>query len=312
VLDTSVGGDGIVTLANWDLPGLQGYSRLRPHADGNTIVTGSALSGGPDGCRVHVISLEPNGSWGPTYCAPPDAFPAEVYGIDSAVAPNGHVVSIAGTDDFHIVDFMPDGTVASVVTVPFNLGGANMDLPKAVATTTDGRIVTVGIAETSPTGPIYTSAAMAMLHWNTQGDLVLDPGFAGDGKLSFDLGGRSHNELWDVVAQGDGRIIVAGRARYFGSPYNWGMAVARLLSDGSFDGDFQPSAPGWRIVDFDVAPPAHDRAYRVALQNGRVVLAGTVDIANDIRSAGVARLLNSYVFADGFEAPQAPGWLWVD
>jgi hypothetical protein len=90
------------------------------------------------------------------------------------------------------------------------------------------------------------------------------------------------------------------------------MAVARLLPDGSFDGDFVPSEPGWRIVDFDVAPPAHDRAYRVVLQNGRVVLGGSVDIVNGIQSAGVARLLNSYVFADGFEAPQAPGWLWVE
>jgi hypothetical protein len=61
-----------------------------------------------------------------------------------------------------------------------------------------------------------------------------------------------------------------------------------------------------------VAPPAHDRAYRVDLQNGRVVLAGTVDITDGIDSVGVARLLNSYVFADGFEAPQAPGWLWVE
>ena len=57
------------------------------------------------------------------------------------------------------------------------------------------------------------------------------------------------------------------------------MAVARLLPDGSFDGDFVPSEPGWRIVDFNLAPPpAHDRAYRVALQNGRIVLAGDVAV----------------------------------
>jgi hypothetical protein len=61
-----------------------------------------------------------------------------------------------------------------------------------------------------------------------------------------------------------------------------------------------------------VPPPAHDRAYRVALQNGRIVLAGIVALTTDVDSVGVARLLNSYVFADGFEVPQAPGWLWVD
>lgn len=310
VLDTAFGGDGIVTLASWDMAGLQSYSRLRPLADGNTIVTGSALSGGPDGCRVHVISLEPNGSWGPTYCAPPDAFPVEAYGIDSAVAPNGHVVSIAGTDDFHIVDFMPDGTVASVVTVPFNLGGANMDPPKSVAATPDGQVVVVGSAQLSGRF-VMTAHAMAVLHWNAQGDLVLDPSFSDDGKLTFDFDGWTWNELESVEVQGDGKIVVAGSSMPVGGDY--AMAVARLLPDGSFDGDFVPSQPGWRIVDFDlVPPPAHDRAYRVGLQNGRIVLAGIVALNTEVDSVGVARLLNSYVFADGFEAPQAPGWLWVD
>ncbi len=85
------------------------------------------------------------------------------------------------------------------------------------------------------------------------------------------------------------------------------------LPDGSFDGDFVPSKPGWRIVDFNLAPPpAHDRAYRVALQNGRVVLAGDVAVTANASSVGVARLLSSYIFADGFEAPLAPGWLWVE
>ena len=309
-LDTAFSGDGIVTLSGWDMPGLQGYSRLRPLADGTTLVTGSALSGGPDGCRVHVISLEPNGSWGPTYCAPPDAFPVEAYGIDSAVAPNGHIVSIAGTDDFHIVDFMPDGTVASVVTVPFNLGGANMDPPKGVAATPEGKVVVVGSAQLSGRF-VMTAHAIVVLQWSGADVLELDPGFSDDGKLTFDFDGWTWNGLEDVAAQGDGTIVVAGASMPVGGDY--AMAVARLLPDGSFDGDFVPSQPGWRIVDFDlVPPPAHDRAYRVALQNGRIVLAGIVALTTDVDSVGVARLLNSYVYSDGFENPQAPGWLWVD
>jgi uncharacterized delta-60 repeat protein len=310
VLDTGFSGDGIVVLHSWDMPGLHGYDRLRPLADGTTLVTGSSLGGGPDGCRVHVISLEPDGSWGPTYCAPPDAFPVEAYGIDSAKAPNDHVVSIAGTDDFHIVDFMPDGTVASVVTVLFNLGGANMDPPKAVAATPEGKVVVVGSAQLSGRF-VMTAHAIAVLHWNAAGVLELDPSFSDDGKLTFDFDGWTWNGLEDVAAQGDGTIVVAGASMPVGGDY--AMAVARLLPDGSFDGDFVPSQPGWRIVDFDlVPPPAHDRAYRVALQNGRIVLAGIVAVTTNIDSVGVARLLNSYVFADGFEAPQAPGWLWVD
>ncbi|PWB71527.1 MAG: hypothetical protein C3F15_12580 [Holophagae bacterium] len=310
VLDTAFGGDGIVTLSGWDMAGLQSYSRLRALADGNTLVTGSALSGGPDGCRAHVISLEPDGSWGPTYCAPPDAFPVEAYGIDSAVAPNGHVVSIASGPDFWVVDFEPGGSIAGVVAVPFDLGGDNNDDAKAVAVTGDGRIVVVGSAQLSGRF-VMTAHAIAVLHWNAAGVLVLDPDFSGDGKLTFDFNGWTWNGLESVEVQGDGKIVVAGSSMPVGGDY--AMAVARLLPDGSFDGDFVPSQPGWRIVDFDlVPPPAHDRAYRVALQNGRIVLAGIVALTTDVDSVGVARLLNSYVFGDGFEIPQAPGWLWVD
>jgi len=295
------------------MAGLSGSSRLRPLADGPTLVTGSSLGGSPPGCRVHVIVLEPNGGTGSTYCAPPDAFPVAAYGTDSVMTPNGHLVSIAGYDDFFVVDFDAAGTLAGVTTVAFDLpGGDFVDTPNSIAGTEDGRVVVAGTAEGSDSGPYYTYGAVAMLHWDAQGELELDPEFSGDGKLSFTFGGRAFNELEDLVVQGDGRILVAGNARYFASAYNRGMAVARLLFDGDFDSDFFPSEPGWRIVDFDVAPPAHDRAYRVGLQNGRVVLAGTVDITDGIDSVGVARLLNSYVFADGFEAPQAPGWLWVE
>ncbi len=313
VLDTAFSGDGIVALHSWDVPGLQAYSRLRPLADGTTLVTGSSLGGSPPGCRVHVIVLEPNGGTGSTYCAPPDAFPVEAYGTDSVMMPNGHLVSIAGYDDFYVVDFDAAGALAGVTTVAFDLpGGDFVDTPNSITATEDGRVVVAGTAEGSDSGPYYRYAAVAMLHWDGQGELELDPGFSDDGKLNFRFGGRAYSELEDVVVQGDDKIVVAGRAKYFASSYTWGMAVARLLFDGSLDADFFPSEPGWRIVDFDVAPPAHDRAYRVGLQNGRVVLAGTVDITDGIDSVGVARLLNSYVFADGFEAPQAPGWLWVD
>ena len=309
VLDPGFSGDGIASLHGWDMQGLVVYHRLSPLADGTTLVTGGGLTGGPDGCRVHVISLEPNGGWGPTYCAPPDAFPVEAYGIDSAVAPNGHVVSIAGTDDFHIVDFMPDGTVSSVVTVPFNLGGANMDPPKAVAATPEGKVAVVGIAQLSGRF-VMTDHAVAVLRWNGAGGLELDPTFSDDGKLAFNFSGWTWNGLEDVTAQGDGKIVVAGASKQIGADY--AMLVARLLPDGSFDPDFYPAGSGVRTIEFDVGSPYEDYAYRVALQNGRVVVGGSVDIANDIASVGVARLLNSYVFADGFEAPQAPGWLWVE
>jgi hypothetical protein len=206
------------------------------------------------------------------------------------------------------VDFAPDGSVAGVITVPFDLGGNDEDQAKAITTTADGRIVIVGSAAYAAHS---TSAAIAVLHWNAGGIFELDPSFAGAGKLDFLFEDQEVTALEDVTAQGDGKFVVAGLTRedYL---FNKDMAVARLLPDGSFDRDFGVPGLGQLVIDFDEGSPNHDAAYRVGLQNGRVVLGGSVDIAGSIASVGIARLLNSYVFADGFEAPQAPGWLWVD
>ena len=132
VLDPGFSGDGIASLHGWDMQGLVVYHRLSSLADGTTLVTGGGLTGGPDGCRVHVISLNPDGGSGAAFCAPPDAVPTTGYGRGSAVGPNGHVVSIPRYSDFLVVDFEPDGTIAGVVTVPFDLGGANEDSAEAV------------------------------------------------------------------------------------------------------------------------------------------------------------------------------------
>lgn len=307
VLDTGFGGGGIVALSGWDYPGMRSFIRLQPLADGTTLVTGWGITYSGL-CNVHVLRLHPDGGTVSTFCDMD--LPSGVYGQDSALAPNGHVISVAGDGDFRVVDFSPDGTIVGGVTVAFDLGAGNNDHPYAIAATADGRMVVAGVAEVSDSGPIYDSAAVAMLHWNAQGELELDPSFSGDGKRSFAPENLGYSYLSDVVVQGDGNILVAGGAWDAGD--DQAMAVVRLTPEGTFDSDFNPSLNGVQIIDFNQGSPYNDYAYRVDLQNGRVVLAGPVDIANGIDSVGVARLLNSYVFADGFEAPQSPGWLWVD
>jgi uncharacterized delta-60 repeat protein len=308
VLDASYGGgDGIVEMTGWDFAGFMAYKRLRPLADGTALVTGWGMTGSGL-CNVHVFRLDPDGGTVSTFCDMD--LPSGVYGQDSALAPNGHVISVAGGGDFRVVDFTPDGTIVGGVTVAFDLGAGNNDHPFAIAATADGRMVVAGVAEVSDSGPIYDSAAVAMLHWNAQGELELDPSFSGDGKRSFAPENLGYSYLRDVVVQGDGRIVATGAAWDAGD--DQAMAVVRLTPEGTFDSDFNPSLNGVQIIDFNQGSPYNDYAYRVDLQNGRVVLAGTVDIANGIQSVGVARLLNAYIFADGFEAPQAPGWLWVD
>jgi hypothetical protein len=84
-LDTTFGGDGVVTFGSLT-PGLSAYWRLRPLADGTILVTGYNGVYGTYGCRVQVISFNPNGSTGNVLCAPPSLFAGEIFGVDATWA----------------------------------------------------------------------------------------------------------------------------------------------------------------------------------------------------------------------------------
>lgn len=310
-LDTSYGTSGVASLPSLELPGFNGNRRLVPLANGKVLVAGHDTDFGEPGApsRVRVLRLESNGSIGATFRAPADTFAFSATGVDVAAATNGHFVALAeqlgfgASRDFLFIDFAADGTLLGTVTVPFDLGDDDDDPPTAIAATPDGRVVAVGGAAREV--PAISSAAMVMLHWNPDGALELDPAFDGDGKKYFYFASRANSGLRDVVVQGDGRLLVAGFADSV--LVNSAMGVGRLNPDGTFDSEFNPDGTGRRIVDFEAGDPDDDYANRVALPNGRVAIAGPVSFTGGVTSIGVARLLNTYVFASGFEPPEASG-----
>lgn len=310
-LDLDFGIDGIVNLPGGDLAGLYGASRLATMSDGKILIAGWHNETFVPFSRL--VRLEPDGDFDPTFSTDGIALgPESSRGVDLAVAPNGRIVMAvqhsAVEDDFLLHEFAADGTFLGETSVAFDWGGTNNDVASAIAATTDGRIVVVGTAAGNGS-PAFEWAAMALLSWDAQGALTLDPSFSVDGKLGFRFGTRNYNSLSDVVVQGASRVLVAGTSRT--PSVDNAMAVARISLDGSFDGTFYPSGNGRRMVDFDVAAPENDLANRVALQVGRIVLGGQVDIAGDTTSIGLARLTNQWIFAGGFEALEVDDWLFV-
>jgi uncharacterized delta-60 repeat protein len=100
----------------------------------------------------------------------------------------------------------------------------------------------------------------------------LDPTFDGDGKVTTDFAG-SFDEINGAVLQSDGKIVVVGATVNGG---NFDFAIARYNSNGSLDTSFD--LDGKASLDFagDL-----DQALDVAIQsNGRIVVAGSADIAN--------------------------------
>ena len=127
--------------------------------------------------------------------------------------------------------------------------------------------------------------------------------------MALAFSSRIYNSLFDVVVQGTNRFLVAGTAKT--QILDNAMAVARLGLDGSFDGTFYPPGNGRRLVDFDIAAPENDVANRLVLQQGRIVLAGQVDIAGDFTSVGLARLKNQWIFGGGFDQQEVGDWLFT-
>jgi uncharacterized delta-60 repeat protein len=142
---------------------------------------------------------------------------------------------------------------------------------------------------------------------------TLDPSFSGDGKLTFSFAsdaGGAFDQIFGLVPQGDGRVIVVGRATSTtGSGRRVG--IARLNENGSFDATFSslPGRPGRQVFDWATGSGVASVARAVALAgDGRIVLSGGAERAAGDMDFVAARLHNDYVFADGFDWGAFGSW----
>src|SRR5262249_27092122 len=114
----------------------------------------------------------------------------------------------------------------------------------------------------------------AIARLNSDGSL--DTSFSSDGVDAFDWGGYS-DFAHDVTVQGDGKIVVAGRAFL---PPGYHLALARYNPDGSLD----QSCNGIGKIGFRVLPGVYDEIWGVDLQpDGR--LAANAGYNTDMRIA---------------------------
>ena len=128
------------------------------------------------------------------------------------------------------------------------------DLARAVAVQPDGKIIVVGSGN--------ANQDIAVTRFRPDGSL--DPSFDGDGVVGVDFGAYDVGNA--LALQPDGKIVVAGATS---AGLNGDVAVMRLRSDGSLDGDF--NGTGKRIIDYG----GYDDAQGVAVQpDGKIVVAG--------------------------------------
>ena len=127
----------------------------------------------------------------------------------------------------------------------------------AVVLQSNGRIVLAGYSATT------LDHDFSLVGYTANG--TVDSTFGNGGFVTTDFSGASDDIAYAMTMQSDGKLVVAGRTGEY--PEN-DFAVARYGSDGQLD---QAFGVGGKVVsDFS----SIDQAYGVALQNGKIVLAG--------------------------------------
>ena len=271
-LDPSFGGgDGKVSI---DFTPLNDFPyAVRIQADGKIVVAGTAAYFGHNP-RFALARLASDGSLDPTFGGNgrvmTNVTPSSDVLNGMALQPDGKIVVVGSVSagnrngKIGVLRYRSDGTLdpafggdGIVLTDPTPI----FDDGYAVGVEPDGQIVVAGEAGTS--GPNGRFVALAY-----EQDGSLDPTFGGDGKVFTDLTGKTDFPL-GLAIQGDGKIVVAGTARY--GP-NSRFALVRYDRDGSLD----PNLGGDGTMITNVSPYS-DVAYGVAIDpDGNIVAAGQV------------------------------------
>jgi uncharacterized delta-60 repeat protein len=135
-----------------------------------------------------------------------------------------------------------------------------------VAIQADGKIVVAG--EAGGNGPVESAdAKFALARYNPNGSL--DTTFSGDGKVITNVTSGADFIFGIAIQEGDGKIVVAGRAAGSGGR----IAVARYHVGGTLDTTFSGDGKATtNISRFD------DRADAISIQaDGKIVVAGTAN-----------------------------------
>ncbi len=247
-LDASFGTEGVEVVDAGDTDEWAKDVVVQP--DGKVVVSGTG------GAGLNLLRFLPDGT--------PDASFGS--GGRTAVAGNGWGVALrpdgkilgGGGPNFSLSQFFSDGSPdasfgAAAGTAATNWGTSYVAYDFALQP--DGKIVLAG----------NNSRDVVVARLNANGSL--DGSFGSAGRTLTDFAG-SYDKGYAVRVQGDGRIVVAGRARDAAGDYDF--AAARYLPDGSPDPSFGTGGK----VRIDMGD-ADDAAFGLDVRaDGKITLAG--------------------------------------
>ncbi|MBL8778128.1 MAG: hypothetical protein JNK12_19465 [Acidimicrobiales bacterium] len=263
-LDRTFSGDGKATVDFG--PGTEIAYDLAVQPDGRIVVAG--IVGGKGG-QFGLARLRRNGTLDPTFSGDGRTVTDFTRGQDWAyaigIASDGRIFAAGGSlgtlPRIALARYRSDGSLDTAfgdrgrVSATF---GGRLAIATSLVLQSDGRLVVGGV------GSSGTSPAFGVARFLRSG--AADPSFAGDGRTLVDVVDDAEDDVYDVVVQSDGAIVLAGVSAVGGGAF----AAARVRENGVLDTDF--GVNGTFIQDLT---PGADIAFAAALQaDGKLVLAG--------------------------------------
>jgi len=285
--------------------------RLMVQADGKLMLAGNGYFSGSIVPTPIAFRLLPAGGLDTSFSSDGRTHaPFESgYFTSAAVTPGGKLLMTflgqGGNRDFALALFDANGAYVVNASTPFDLVPNGSDSATSVTVGADSTIYVSGWVQ----GPSGTRVGVVSFRFLPNGFLVRNNDFGGDGRVDFVLAPETYSQARSSLVQGDGKLLVVGRASN-SSTEDGAMAVARLLPSGSLDPEFFPTSftHGLRLVEFDLGGTNEDTAAEVLLQRGRIVLGGSATRDSGDLAVALARLHNALLLADAFETGDARYW----
>jgi len=264
-LDTSFGGgDGIVTTSFGAGLEARALGVAIEEGSGAIVAVGGTRPpfdlGGQSAGDVAVARYDENGNLDPGFGGGDGKVTTDLGenddAVDVAIQGDGKIVVVAG--GFTLARYETDGDLdptfgeAGIQTTDFGTPSTG----QSVGVQPDGGIVAAGMAGNSD----IEDTDFAVARYESDGDP--DNTFGTNGKVVTDFGGAD-DEGHDVVIQGGGELVVAGRS-------GGDFAVARYESDGDLDTPNFGGGDGLVIADLG----GQDGASGVAIAAGGAIVAG--------------------------------------
>jgi uncharacterized delta-60 repeat protein len=183
-----------------------------------------------------------------------------------AIQPDGKIVVAGGHNgDFGLARFTPGGQPDAGFnggTVITDFSGGT-DYAVAVEVQADGKVVAGGSNSTVTGGQVF-----ALARYEENG--TLDGNFGSGGRQTIAFPGATFQSAEDLALQGDGKIVMAGRAN-FGTGED-AFALARLDTAGGLDSSFDADG----TVTTPVSGGGGAEAVAIAPSDARIVAAGGI------------------------------------